>query len=333
MASNAFFNESREQSRVKAEIIAKYFWAWSKVIIPTAKRGSGKLGYIDLFAGPGRYLDGTKSTPLLILEQAVHDSDMCEMLVTLFNDSTTEHTDSLKNEIDRIDGIKHLKHQPEISSSEVGESFVSEFERMNLIPCLSFLDPWGYKGLSCRLVNSVIKDWGCETVIFFNFNRINMGIRNGSVENHIVALFGQERFEILRDLLPDTKPFEREQIVLKAIIEALKEMGGKYILPFCFKGQFVNRTSHYIIFVSKNIKGYDIMKQIMGKMSSSHNQGVPSFIFDPRDRVQSSFDLSNPLDELEKSLLKHNKGRSIEVRAIFEGLESNLFMAIQQNVR
>ena len=28
------------------------------------KRGGKKIAYIDLFAGPGRYKDGTKSTPL-----------------------------------------------------------------------------------------------------------------------------------------------------------------------------------------------------------------------------------------------------------------------------
>jgi three-Cys-motif partner protein len=63
-----FFKESKDQSRVKAEIVAKYFWAWAKVVIPATKRqGAGKVAYIDLFAGPGRYKDGAKSTPLLVL--------------------------------------------------------------------------------------------------------------------------------------------------------------------------------------------------------------------------------------------------------------------------
>src|SRR5207248_10024637 len=38
-----------------------------------------------------------------------------------------------------------------------------------------FVDPFGYKGLSLQLVNSVIKDWGCDCVFFFNYNRISMG--------------------------------------------------------------------------------------------------------------------------------------------------------------
>ena len=78
-----FFRESREQSRVKSEIVAKYLWAWSKVITPSAKKVSNKIGYIDLFAGPGRYEDGTKSTPLIVLERAISDANMRGMLKLL----------------------------------------------------------------------------------------------------------------------------------------------------------------------------------------------------------------------------------------------------------
>ena len=66
MSSNSFFDEFHEQSQVKAAIVAKYFWAWAKVIIPSQKRRGNKIAYIDLFAGPGRYKDGTRSTQLLI---------------------------------------------------------------------------------------------------------------------------------------------------------------------------------------------------------------------------------------------------------------------------
>jgi len=68
VADLSFFEESREQSQVKATIVAKYFWAWAKVILPTAKKQGGRIAYIDLFAGPGRYKDGTSSTPLKVLE-------------------------------------------------------------------------------------------------------------------------------------------------------------------------------------------------------------------------------------------------------------------------
>src|SRR5215831_4004167 len=87
MSDSDFFGERKDQSRIKSLIVSDYFWAWAKVIIPTARTHSGRIAYIDLFAGPGRYDDGTKSTPLLVLERAIKDPVMQQMLVTLFNDA------------------------------------------------------------------------------------------------------------------------------------------------------------------------------------------------------------------------------------------------------
>ena len=55
------------------------------------------------------------------------------------------------------------------------------------------MDPWGYKGLSLRLINSVLRNWGSDCIIFFNYNRINMGLNNEFVREHMDALFGAER--------------------------------------------------------------------------------------------------------------------------------------------
>jgi hypothetical protein len=56
-----FFEETKEQSLVKSAIVSKYFWAWAKVMMPRVKSAGKKIAYIDLFAGPGRYKDGTQS--------------------------------------------------------------------------------------------------------------------------------------------------------------------------------------------------------------------------------------------------------------------------------
>lgn len=50
-------------------------------------------------------------------------------------------------------------------------------------------DPFGYKGLSWALIRSVIKDWGSDCVFFFNYSRINAGINNPIVNEHMEALF------------------------------------------------------------------------------------------------------------------------------------------------
>jgi three-Cys-motif partner protein len=110
------------------------------------------------------------------------------MLVTMFNDADVEHCRALEKLITAIPGIEKLKFKPDIRNEEVGDNIVKMFSEMHLVPTFFFVDPWGYKGLSLRLVNSVLKDWGCDCVFFFNYNRINMGLTNPVVTEHMNAL-------------------------------------------------------------------------------------------------------------------------------------------------
>jgi three-Cys-motif partner protein len=146
--TTGFFGETKEQSSVKAAIVSKYFWAWAKVITSEVKSTLRKIAYIDLFAGPGRYKDGTQSTPLLVLQHAIGDRDMSQMLVTVFNDNDENNSRSLEQAIKELPGIEKLKYKPKVMNEEVGTEMVKMFEEMRLIPTLFFVDPWGYKGLS-----------------------------------------------------------------------------------------------------------------------------------------------------------------------------------------
>jgi three-Cys-motif partner protein len=142
MSNESFFEDPREQSVVKAAIISKYFWAWAQVIMASQRSPTDRIAYIDLFAGPGRYKDGTKSTPVLVLERAVQDPKLKQRLVTLFNDKNEDNSRSLERAIEQIPGIEQLRHKPKVQNNEVGDNIVKQFEAMRLIPTLFFVDPW-----------------------------------------------------------------------------------------------------------------------------------------------------------------------------------------------
>lgn len=315
-----FFDEAKEQSEVKSAIVRKYFKAWATAIKATViKYGSKKIAYLDLFAGPGRYKDGTTSTPLLVLQEAIDDPDLRQMLVTIFNDKNEDNSTSLQSAIDSLPGIEKLKYKPQIDNEEVGTEIVKEFEGMNFVPTLFFVDPWGYKGLSLKLINSVLKDWACECIFFFNYTRINMGLANPVVREHMNALFGEARADELRPRLEKLNAAQRELAIVEAICEALIEMGGKYVLPFRFKRPDGSRTSHHLIFVSKHPLGYKIMKGVMARESSSDDQGVPSFEYNPSYRNEGLlFDFARPLDELREMLLDTFAGRTLTMGEIYE---------------
>ncbi len=319
MTDQSFFEESTEQSQIKARIVSKYFWAWASVIKSAAKKGSNRIAYMDLFAGPGRYKDGTTSTPLLVLKQAIADPDMRSMLVTVFNDADPRNSSTLRDEIEKLPGVERLKYKPTVRNDEIGSDLVKVFESSSLIPTLFFVDPWGYKGLSLGLINSVLRNWGCDCVFFFNYNRINMGLGNEAVREHMNVLFGPERANKLRDKLVGLTPAVRELTIVEEISQALRQMGGEFVLPFGFSTEGGERTSHHLIFVTKHFRGYEIMKEIMAKESSEEHQGVASFIYSPASTEQPLlFELLTPLDELGAQLLKAFAGQTISMQQIYE---------------
>ena len=84
-------------------------------------------------------------------------------------------------------------------------------------------------------------------------------------------------------------------------------MGGEFVLPFRFKNSEGTRTSHYLIFVSKNFLGYEMMKEIMAKESSANVQGVPTLEYIPADKNFLHYLISAlPLEELEEIIIKRH---------------------------
>jgi hypothetical protein len=137
-----------------------------------------------------------------------------------------------------------------------------------------------------------------------------MALNNPVFDEHMVELFGNERAGKLRLRLTSLqKPYEKQDAIIEEMTEALNEMGGSYVLPFCFMNDQGSRTSHHLIFVSKNPLGNKIMKDIMARSSSIKDQGVGLFRYCPADeRFPLLFELSKPLDDLYSVLLEDFKG-------------------------
>ena len=74
-----------------------------------------------------------------------------------------------------------------------------------------------------------------------------------------------------------------------------------------------------MIFVSKHIRGYNIMKDIMARESSGAEQGVPTFEYNPVFRKQGLlFEFARPLEELSKMLRDEFTGKTMTMNEIFE---------------
>ena len=163
-----FFKKLREGSRVKQKIVTEYFVAYNRVMTPGTR---AKVGYADLFAGPGVYRDGEgavqKSIPVLVCEAVVREELFRQKVHLWFNDGDENNYRQLKAAIDSISGIETLRFRPTVDNKIIDSRWVGKLSRLP-VPTLVFLDPCGYKGLSLRLVASILRGFGNDCIFFFN---------------------------------------------------------------------------------------------------------------------------------------------------------------------
>jgi three-Cys-motif partner protein len=322
MSTEGFFESAEEQNITKTLIVTKYFNAWSKIMLSPkfSTSPSGKIAYVDLFSGPGKFNDGQASTPLEILNIAVNDKVLCSRLTTTFNDKDSEYASQLQKEIDALPGVEKLANKPRVSNVAVGSELVSMLGGSNLVPTLFFIDPWGYKGLSLELIGNAIRHWGCDCIFFFNYNRINPGVTNPSVTERMNDLFGVMRVDELREKVRHLFPQERQATIINELAEALREVGGKYVLPFEFKSRHGERTSHHVIFVSKHFLGYHIMKDVMSKLSSDDGE-VRSLEYTPvkSPQLRLLFEFAKPhsISALKALLSRDCAGKTSKVWDVY----------------
>jgi three-Cys-motif partner protein len=322
-----FFEAQRTASAVKTKIVVDYFRPWANIM--KFRTRSGKIGYFDFFCGPGIYADGTESTPVQITRIVLGDERLCKTVRMLFEDKDPAAVESLARALESLDGYDRLEHKPILSKGESARREIEEFFRSKaIIPTLMFLDPFGYVGLTQQLIRAILKDWGCDVLFYLNFNRIIGALShpNPKIGAHMQALFGADRVREMRDMLgrhPDEA--KREQVVVSAVRNALREGGGEYVLTFGFRNK-AGKLDHHLVFSTKNLDpAQKIMKGIMSRASSIIDaDGVGNFEFDaklPEGQQPALLGEGRQLEELKGDLLSSFAGRKLRVIEVYEEKE------------
>lgn len=326
MNETAFYETQDERSRAKTKIVSHYFSAWSRIVLSAAEKWNQNVGFVDLFSGPGKFEDGSESTPLLVLREAAENDRLAPRFESHFNDKNPTNVAKLRQHIMEAPELRNLHNAPIVTDHDVTSELIPAIERAGEIPTLFFVDPWGYKGLSIELLESALRGWGCDVIFFFNYNRINPGIANSIVDPLIDDLFGAHRAEILRKKLDGRSGHDREMVIVNEMVEAVRDSGAEYVLPFKFRSRLGERTSHYLIFATKHFLGFDVMKSVMAGVGSASSGDMPRFEFHESQSIQQlglldDFLGNQKLERLEEWLLRHFEDQELTVRETYEGHE------------
>jgi three-Cys-motif partner protein len=323
MKEDQFFEKQTNSSRVKASIVSEYFPSYCKIIV--RKNIPKEIRYIDLFAGPGVYQDGNPSTPILIGRHCKADSFLCQNVKMVFNDNMY-HAALERNFLNEFPDGTFVK-KPHFGKGTVGENAeITKFlikpthaGTINESPSVLFIDPFGYKGIETRVLAEFLKNWGNEIFLFVNTKRIHPALENDKFEGLMNDLFPTTLQKIKSDRRFKSSVAEKLSLIIDSLGSEYESiLGGKiYYTAFKFQEEDIDATSHYILHITKGVKGYELIKAIYNDFANVGTvfDGVNTYTFDAKkfnNPAVELFDLNSlNIDKLKDELFSAYRGREL----------------------
>lgn len=330
MKEKDFFEKQTISSKIKASIVSEYFPSYCKIIV--RKHQPKELRYIDLFAGPGIYEDGSPSTPILIGRHCVSDGFLRQKVKLIFNDN--KYHETLKTNFAKEFPENTFSFKPHFGKSTVGQhEGISEFlkknthiDKKNEAPSLLFIDPFGYKGIETKILAEFLKNWGNEIFIFVNTKRIHPALENDKFEALMIDLFPTTFLQLKNDRRFKSSVTARLSLIIDSLGTEYKTLLGDNVFYTAFKFQEEDSeaTSHYILHLTKGAKGYELIKTIYNDFANVGTvfDGINTYTFDAKlygKEINNLFDLrTQNIEKLEEEIFSKYKGRKISANKLFE---------------
>jgi len=240
------FEEKEIQTVSKHNIFENYLEPWAKIISnqPWVKDAY----YVDAFAGRGKYKSGEEGSPVIgakILKK--YQKPTCKL-----------HCICIERDPNRYKVLDHSLKEFEMDLNV--EKHNSEFltcidgilTQIGKSPAFFFIDPEGFSGMDFDKIGAILSLSHTEVLINFQYNAVQRWLKAPKVESTITKLFGT----------PDYKKLRKESDLIKLYKAQIRKTGA---FVWYFRNRFPrkNRTFYYLVYATKNITGFKIMKDVM----------------------------------------------------------------------
>lgn len=256
---------STPHTKAKHQILEEYLNAW----FPILSRWSGRIVYLDGFAGPGKYSEGEVGSPVIAINTILNHPMFKTTLEFVFifidkNKSRSEIlTETLAEKFPSLPSNIKYEIKTENFSDSVNSLLDSlETEKLNLAPTFAFIDPFGYSDFPMELVSRLLNNDKCEVLINFMSRDINR-FRDKSHEKTLDRLFGTSNWR-KANLIKNTN--SRIDSLLEIYVNELKSRTGARFVRTFRMADNDGKIIYDLIFATKHHLGMENMKKAMLKV-------------------------------------------------------------------
>lgn len=332
MSDNShFFDSQTLSSRIKASIVSEYFPQYCRII--SKFHTPEMIGFFDMFSGPGVYKNGQLSTPILVGQRCQEDSQLANLVWFVFNDM--KYGKDIEDNFTSFFPIGTFKHRPFFADRTFGENErINKFltkntykNRRNERPSVLFIDPWGYKHINTPILADFLKSWGNELFIFINTKRLNADFEKDISQNNLQIIFPRTYDKLKAEKRLQGSVEQRHKFIVDHLGKEFEIILGKriYTAAFQFMEEDQTTPSHYLLHITKDAKGYELIKQVFDRYANVHrtfNSNHITYTFDPKkmpplELFDEQFKQEN-IDFLKIQIKRDFNGQTISALQLFK---------------
>ena len=321
-------------TKAKHSILKEYMNGWLAIIGQT----SGRLVYLDGFAGSDHYDDGSHGSPSIVIDCArnhfLKDKIKSEMvfIFTEIDAGRYNHLmERLKEQYGDFDptaetfGKLPKTYKFMIRNGDfnkVADEILSGLEKegLSLAPTLAFVDPFGYT-LDLDLLARILRFRRCELLVTYMSGFID---RFASEEKHRQSILNTLKIseeELAKTAsIPDreTRELTWLRYLNDAIVGKAKSLMANSLQPI-HKLYFrmldrSNNTLYYLAYFTKGEKGIEVMKRAMSKAGTAWNYRFSDHDFDPNQASILDYTSEKPwIKEQAEAIYNRYRGRKMPV--------------------
>ncbi|MFO7698872.1 MAG: hypothetical protein R6X16_17195 [Anaerolineae bacterium] len=289
----------------RAEIIAAYLQTWAYEILadapPTHPALPPRLAYVDIYGGPSRRSAASRAVLATVASRAGDDPILRSELGLIANAPGPEDPDIAGALRSTLEPAVGMVHAPQVIGQHPWARIDARLDAIRPLATVASVDPAGYTGLGAGDAWRCLRRPLVELFLTLRYPLINMGASNTAVAGHLDAFWGERRAALLREELVGLGPQARQERIIAACVDRLRERGATHVLVFRLSDG--HRCQELLLHATRELASYVRAKEILARHSSGHDQGVPDYAWDPvAARYDHGLGITRPLDALADEL-------------------------------